>query len=118
MFPRYRHTPIFDTNRKRCSICSQPVYSLAGIHPQCAIKLPEPQQYRDGDLATSGDDAPAHRNVLEPEDAKAGPDKSLPAPAVPAVSCTCRQGLELATGPTNRPVSDEAIGESERRFAS
>ena len=41
MFPRYRHTPIFDTNRKRCSICSQPVYSLAGIHPQCVIKLPE-----------------------------------------------------------------------------
>ena len=44
MFPRYRHTPTFDTNRKRsCSICGQPVYSLAGIHPQCAIRLPEAQ---------------------------------------------------------------------------
>jgi len=38
MFPKYRHTPIFDPERKRCSVCRQAVYSLAGIHPQCAIK--------------------------------------------------------------------------------
>jgi len=38
MFPKYRHTPIFDAERKRCSVCRQAVYSLAGIHPQCAIK--------------------------------------------------------------------------------
>jgi len=38
MFPRYRHTPIFDPERKRCPVCNQWVYSLAGIHPQCAIK--------------------------------------------------------------------------------
>ena len=36
MFPRYRHTPIFDAERKRCSVCRRAVYSLAGIHPQCA----------------------------------------------------------------------------------
>ena len=38
MFPKYRHTPIFDPERKRCPVCRQAVYSLAGIHPQCAIK--------------------------------------------------------------------------------
>jgi len=38
MFPKYRHTPIFDADRKRCPVCHQAVYSLAGIHPQCAIK--------------------------------------------------------------------------------
>ena len=41
MFPRYRHAPIFDPDRKRCPVCNQGVYSLAGIHPQCAIKLAE-----------------------------------------------------------------------------
>jgi len=38
IFPKYRHTPIFDPERKRCPVCNQSVYSLAGIHPQCAIK--------------------------------------------------------------------------------
>ena len=46
MVPRYRHTPIFDSQRKRCPICNQSVYSLAGIHPQCAIKLDEGPQSR------------------------------------------------------------------------
>jgi hypothetical protein len=38
IFPKYRHTPIFDPERKRCPVCHHSVYSLAGIHPQCAIK--------------------------------------------------------------------------------
>ncbi len=38
MFPKYRHTPIFDAERKRCPVCGRAVYSLAGVHPQCAIK--------------------------------------------------------------------------------
>jgi hypothetical protein len=38
MLPKYRHTPISDPERKRCPICHQVVYSLAGVHPQCAIK--------------------------------------------------------------------------------
>jgi hypothetical protein len=38
IFPKYRHAPIVDPDRKRCPVCHQPVYSLAGIHPQCAIK--------------------------------------------------------------------------------
>ena len=39
--PGYRHGPILDTQRKRCPVCHQSVYSLAGIHPQCAVKLSE-----------------------------------------------------------------------------
>jgi hypothetical protein len=38
MFPKYRHTPILDPERKRCPVCHQAVYSLADIHPQCAVK--------------------------------------------------------------------------------
>ena len=38
MFPKYRHTPILDPERKRCEVCHHAVYSLAGIHPQCEIK--------------------------------------------------------------------------------
>ena len=38
MFPSYRHTPIVDPERKLCAVCNQAVYSLAGIHPQCAVK--------------------------------------------------------------------------------
>jgi hypothetical protein len=38
IFPKYRHTPIFDPERKRCPVCHHSVYSLVGIHPQCAIK--------------------------------------------------------------------------------
>jgi hypothetical protein len=38
IFPKYRHTPIFDPERKRCPVCHHSVYSLMGIHPQCAIK--------------------------------------------------------------------------------
>ena len=38
MNSRHYHTPITDSQRKRCPICGKPVYSLAGIHPQCAIK--------------------------------------------------------------------------------
>ncbi len=60
MFPRYRHTPIFDSQRKRCPICNQSVYSLAGIHPQCAIKLDEGPQSRNNQqpVAEAEADAP------------------------------------------------------------
>lgn len=37
MFPKYRHAPITDPDRKRCPVCNSSVYSLAGIHPQCAL---------------------------------------------------------------------------------
>jgi hypothetical protein len=57
--PRYRHGPIFDTQRKRCPVCHQPVYSLAGIHPQCAIKIAE--------------SSPPSPGVPDPAEADAGP---------------------------------------------
>ena len=41
MNSRHHHTPLTDALRKRCPICDKPVYSLAGIHPQCAIKQNE-----------------------------------------------------------------------------
>jgi hypothetical protein len=39
MLPSYRHAPIVDPLRKRCPICNHAVYSPAGIHPQCAVRL-------------------------------------------------------------------------------
>ena len=37
MFPKYRHTPTIDPDRKRCPVCNLAVYSATGIHPQCAL---------------------------------------------------------------------------------
>jgi hypothetical protein len=42
MFPKYHHAPILGAGRKRCPVCQHAVYSLAGIHPQCAVRLAEP----------------------------------------------------------------------------
>jgi hypothetical protein len=71
MFPKYRHTPIFDSERKLCAVCHQAVYSLAGIHPQCAVKQAdalESKSKREG--ASKGDstvavEAPGTLTVLE-----------------------------------------------------
>lgn len=57
MFPRYRHAPIFDPDRKRCPVCNQAVYSRAGIHPQCAIKLAEGPHVRGKKQAASKSDS-------------------------------------------------------------
>jgi hypothetical protein len=37
--PQYRHGHVVDNRRKRCPVCHEAVYSVAGIHPQCAIKI-------------------------------------------------------------------------------
>jgi hypothetical protein len=37
MFPKYRHTPVIDSDRKRCPVCNRAVYSATNIHPQCAL---------------------------------------------------------------------------------
>jgi hypothetical protein len=42
MNPRYDHTPLVDPQRKRCPVCHHTVYSLAGIHPQCAERQADP----------------------------------------------------------------------------
>jgi hypothetical protein len=59
MNPRYRHGPIIDTWRKRCPVCHQPVYSLAGIHPQCAIKLADDSPPGAQNQAVAEADSPA-----------------------------------------------------------
>jgi hypothetical protein len=53
MFPNYRHAPIVDPLRKRCPICNHAVYSRAGIHPQCAIKLVDSPQFTSKKQAAS-----------------------------------------------------------------
>ena len=53
MFPSYRHAPILDPHRKRCPVCNQAVYSLAGIHPQCAIKRADALESRSKREAAS-----------------------------------------------------------------
>lgn len=43
MNPKHYHTPITaNPPRKRCPVCHQTVYSLAGIHPQCAMLQADP----------------------------------------------------------------------------
>jgi len=61
MFPRHRHTPMFDPERKRCPVCHHAVYSPAGIHPQCAERLadpPRPKKAKDvpGQVEQATDD--------------------------------------------------------------
>ena len=43
MATRYYHTPLSPTEtRVRCPVCHEPVYSKAGIHPQCAVRQSDP----------------------------------------------------------------------------
>ncbi len=39
MNSKHLHTPV--STRARCPVCQQPVYSRAGIHPQCAVRQAE-----------------------------------------------------------------------------
>jgi hypothetical protein len=42
MNPKHLHTPISPVQqRDKCPVCHEPVYSRAGIHPQCAMKQHE-----------------------------------------------------------------------------
>ena len=47
MNPSHRHSPLKPvSNRVRCPVCHEEVYSRAGIHPQCAVRqaeLPRPK---------------------------------------------------------------------------
>jgi hypothetical protein len=65
MFPKYRHAPILSPLRKRCPVCNYAVYSLAGVHPQCAVRLQEPQQPAKNN-PESGSDASIDIPVLGP----------------------------------------------------
>jgi hypothetical protein len=76
MFPRYRHSPIIDSQRKRCSVCNHPVYSSAGIHPQCAIKLADgPETQSKAQVAWKAD-APVAKETVGTATAGKVPIKS------------------------------------------
>jgi hypothetical protein len=58
MLPNYRHAPFVDPLRKRCPVCNHAVYSLAGIHPQCAVKLVDSPQFTSKKQAASKTEPP------------------------------------------------------------
>jgi hypothetical protein len=66
MFPNYRHAPIVDPLRKRCPICDHPVYSPAGIHPQCAVRLTDTPRSKKQKPAPSLKKTSTDCTVLEP----------------------------------------------------
>lgn len=40
---KYYHNALpSDSSRVRCPVCQAPVYSRAGIHPQCAVRQADP----------------------------------------------------------------------------
>jgi hypothetical protein len=49
-YTRHYHNSLPPISRRAlCPICKQAVYSLAGIHPQCAMSLPDsPREGRAG----------------------------------------------------------------------
>ena len=97
MFPRYRHTPIFDSQRKRCPICNQSVYSLAGIHPQCAIKLDEGPQSRSNKEPAAEAEAPVLVEALVTQvETKAANGSHLARPWLPL---RWRESSSLALDP-------------------
>ncbi len=43
MQPKHHHDPSsMAAPRVRCPVCREPVYSRAGIHPQCAVRQDDP----------------------------------------------------------------------------
>ena len=49
MTPRSYHTPPdAGSARVRCPVCREPVYSRAGIHPQCAVRQSDPPKPKGG----------------------------------------------------------------------
>lgn len=56
MNTRHYHTPsMANSTRARCPVCHEAVYSQAGIHPQCAIKLYDPPRPKGGPTAPKND---------------------------------------------------------------
>jgi hypothetical protein len=108
MFPRYRHTPIFDSQRRRCPICNQSVYSLAGIHPQCAIKLEEGPQSRGKKEAAAEAEAPVLVEVVVAQAAT----------KTPTVAHSPRPGPGFRSNgvkaPNSRPVASKASHQGKR----
>jgi hypothetical protein len=66
---RHYHSPVKPSStRGRCPVCHEAVYSRAGIHPQCAVKLYDPPRPKAKPMApVLGDQA-----VRAPERTEAG----------------------------------------------
>lgn len=56
MYPKHVHTPV--SNRARCPVCQQAVYSRAGIHPQCAVRQADPPRAKAKTAKASAPPAP------------------------------------------------------------
>ena len=53
MNPKYHHyhtPPPSVSTRVRCPVCHEEVYSLAGIHPQCAVRQCDPPKVKNKGL--------------------------------------------------------------------
>jgi Tat protein secretion system quality control protein TatD with DNase activity len=66
IFPKYRYAPISDPDRKRCPVCQQSVYSLAGIHPQCAVKQANALEWLRRKAASKQDSIDPIEPALQP----------------------------------------------------
>jgi hypothetical protein len=87
MLPNYRHAPIVDSLRKRCPVCNHAVYSPAGIHPQCAIKLVDSPQFTSKKQAASQAELPvvvAARGMTDPTKALNESERADPGPRFPS----------------------------------
>lgn len=74
MNPRHYHTPVTPASaRVRCPVCRETVYSRAGIHPQCAVRLSDPPRPK--------------------------PKPGVPVGAEPGVTAAVGAGVEAALAP-------------------
>ena len=80
MESKYTHKPSPPVStRPRCPICGTPVYSLAGIHPQCAVRQADPPRPK-----VKPSRAPAGGQIARPagDPGAAGAEAAVPPPLV------------------------------------
>jgi hypothetical protein len=58
----HHHEPPPDPRRRHCPMCHHPVYSLAGIHPQCAERQADPPRPKGKAQLLAHQNAPAHKD--------------------------------------------------------
>jgi hypothetical protein len=57
----HHHTPPPDPNRRLCPVCHHAVYSLAGIHPQCAEHQADPPRSKGNAKLSTYQNEPASK---------------------------------------------------------
>jgi hypothetical protein len=58
----HHHEPPPDPQRRHCPVCRHPVYSLAGIHPQCAERQADPPKPKGKAQLLAHQNAPANKD--------------------------------------------------------